>query len=273
MNNRLEKLSYIKNSGKKTLIPYIMAGDINLDTTVEIALTMARSGADAIEIGIPFSDPVADGPVIQKAAARALSSGIKIKDIMDSAARIRQESDIPLVIMTYYNPVFRYGTENFAAAAHDSGIDGIIIPDLPLEESGHLHDVLKEKNMAIIPLIAPNSGNRRITNICDNAQGFIYCISVTGTTGTRDKIKTNLQDFTSRVRKNTSLPVAVGFGISGPQNAAEISSCCDAVVIGSLLVDFIYQHRDNAQFLTKLGEKISEIKKALTPGGEHVACT
>ncbi len=273
MINKLEqKLVTIKNRQGKALIPYIMAGDPDLNTTVKAALTLAKSGADVIELGIPFSDPVADGPVIQKAAARALSAKTTVACVFRAVSAIRKESDIPLVLMTYYNPVLQYGLEEFTASAHSTGVDGIIIPDLPLEESGPLHAVLKGKNIALVPLISPNSPEERIASICRQSSGFIYCISVTGVTGVRNNINTDLARFTSRVKKYTDLPVAVGFGISGPESAAAVSKYCDAVVVGSSFVNMIEKHRNSEEMYKIIGKQASDIKRAVNnAGGENIA--
>lgn len=273
MINQLEnKLLHMKERGEKALIPYIMAGDPDLKTSIKLAISLSKSGADALELGIPFSDPVADGPAIQQAATRSLSAGTTIAGIFKAAAAIREETDIPLVLMTYYNPVLQYGLREFADAAYHAGIDGLIVPDLPLEESGPLRKVLQETGIALVPLIAPNSGEERIAAICRAAKGFIYCVSVTGVTGVRDNIKTDLDKFTSRVKKYTNLPVAVGFGISGPQSAATVSAYCDAVVVGSSLVSLVEKYRGTAELLAKVSQRVADIKAALKKqGGETIA--
>jgi len=269
MINRLEsRLLTIKERNEKALIPYIMAGDPDLDTSVKLALALADSGADALELGIPFSDPVADGPAIQKAASRALTARTTVACIFKAAAAIRGESDIPLVLMTYYNPVLQYGLKEFAASAYSSGVDGLIIPDLPLEESKPLQRVLKETGIALVPLIAPNSGQERIAAICEAASGFIYCVSVTGITGVRNSIETDLDLFTSSVKRHTNLPVAIGFGISGPESAARVAEHCDAVVVGSHLVNLIEKYAGTPGLYKVVSRQVAEIKNALKPGGE-----
>lgn len=272
MTNRLEyRLLDKKKRNEKALIPYIMSGDPDLETTIKLAITIAGSGADALELGVPFSDPVADGPAIQKAACRSLAAKTTVASVLEAVNCIRKETDTPLVLMTYYNPVLQYGLQKFAAAAHSSGVDGMIIPDLPLEESKPVKRALREKGIALVPLIAPNSGQKRIEAICKAASGFVYCVSVTGITGVRESIETDLGLFTSRVKKYTNLPVAVGFGISGPESAARVAVHCDAVVMGSSLVNLIEKNKENPGLYNIVGRRIAEIKNAIKSGGETSA--
>lgn len=237
-----ECLNSLRAAGKKGLIAFITAGDPDLAGTVEIALRIAAAGADIIELGIPFSDPLADGPVIQQASHRALASGATIPRILEIVREIRRHCGKPLVLMGYYNPVYRYGIARFVLEASEAGVNGVIVPDLPYEESGPLRDAAQEAGVDLIPLVAPTTTGRRLEKIAAAARGFIYCVSVTGVTGARKEIETDLEAFTGLVRRYTALPLALGFGIAGPEQAARVSSHCDAVVVGSAIVSIIAEH-------------------------------
>lgn len=263
-NNPVEqKLRNVLDRGDKGLIAYITAGDPDLDTTVELAVAISQAGADVLELGIPFSDPVADGPVIQAASQRALNGGVTVQDIIKAVERIRRRTDIPLVLMTYYNPVYQYGTGQFAADLARAGGEGMIVPDLPPEESGSLFAAAEENHLSLIPLVTPNTPARRLAMIAERARGFIYCVSVTGVTGQRDHIMTDLSSMIAGVRKQSSLPVAVGFGISHPEQAASIALHCDAVVVGSALVSIIANKSGTPDLLPAVCRRVEELKKAL----------
>lgn len=253
-----ETFATLAKNQRKGLITYLTAGAPDLEITREMLLEMARSGADLIEIGIPFSDPMADGPVIQAASNQALAGGVKVGGILQMVKEVRKEIDLPLVLMTYYNPVLQYGLEKFCQHAAESGIDGIIVPDLPYEESEPLLQCIERCGLDYIPLIAPTSTAERIEAICKRAQGFIYCVSVTGITGGQGKIKTDLQGFCNQVRKYTSLPLAVGFGISKPEMAKEIVPYCDAVVVGSALVRLVVEGT-----YSEVGRLTADFKQAI----------
>lgn len=239
MSRIAETFARLKERGEKGLITYLMAGDPDLRRTEELITSMAQAGADIIEIGIPFSDPLADGPVIQAAANRALSNGITVRGILDAVGRTRKKVNLPLVLMTYYNPVLQYGIERFCRTASKNGVDGLIVPDLPYEESGTLRKYTDRCGIDLIPLVAPTSTPVRLAAICAGARGFIYCVSVTGVTGMREQIETDLQTLSGLIRSRTDLPVAIGFGVSGPDAAARVAPYCDAVVVGSALVRLI----------------------------------
>jgi len=246
---------------EKGLIAYICAGDPDLNTTVRLVEAMAAVGADLIEMGIPFSDPIADGPSIQHASARALAGGVRVAGIMQAAAEIRRRTDVPLLFMTYYNPVLQYGPERFVHDCATAGVDGLIVPDLPLEESGVLLEPADAAGVALIPLVAPTTNTERLQAISPTARGFVYCVSVTGVTGARQEIRTDLEKFTRRVRAHTGLPLAVGFGISGPNAAARVASCCDAVVVGSAIVERVAAA--GADPVSAASGLVEEIKNAL----------
>lgn len=241
MSRITETFGRLRERSEKGLITYLMAGDPDLGRTKELIARMAEAGADIIEIGIPFSDPLADGPVIQAAANRALSNGITVRGVLEAVGQTRKKVSLPLVLMTYYNPVLQYGIEKFCRDAAENGVDGLIVPDLPHEESGPLREYTGRYGIDLIPLVAPTSTPARLAAICAAARGFIYCVSVTGVTGMREKIETDLRTFGGLVRGYTDLPVAIGFGVSGPDAAARMAPYCDAVVVGSALVRLIGQ--------------------------------
>lgn len=244
---------------EKAFIGFLTAGDPSKEKTVEYILAMERGGADIVEIGIPFSDPIAEGPVIQNANTRALSKGINTDDIFDLAEDVRKESDIPLVFITYINPVLYYGYEKFFKKCKEVGIDGIVIPDLPYEEKGEIIDFTKKYDIDIISLIVPTSKDR-IQMIAKEAEGFIYLVSSMGVTGVRNQIKTDLKEIIDDIKKVTDVPVAVGFGINTPEQSQEISKIADGVIVGSAIVKIIEEHGYNsAEYIEKY---VSEMKNA-----------
>ncbi|HAU32112.1 MAG TPA: tryptophan synthase subunit alpha [Desulfotomaculum sp.] len=264
-SNRItEKFQELKASGKKGLITYMTAGDPNLETNIEIASIMESAGADLIEIGIPFSDPVADGPSIQQASIRSLSKGITMLQIIETIGKIRQRVKVPLIIMTYYNPILQYGLEKFVVDAVLAGVDGIIVPDLPFEECGQLFDFTDSAGLCLIQLVAPTTTDGRMEKIFSRSRGFIYCVSVTGITGIRNEINTDLRSLTARISKYTTLPIAIGFGIGGPLQAGMVAHYCDAVVVGSALVDTIAYAKDSQTMLIQVNSLIKDIKTALS---------
>ncbi|NLT20333.1 MAG: tryptophan synthase subunit alpha [Syntrophomonadaceae bacterium] len=228
----------------KAFIPFITAGDPSLETTERLVIEMAAAGADLIEIGIPFSDPVAEGPIIQQADERALTAGTTTDGIFDMVGRIRQVCDVPLAFMTYMNPVFTYGTERFMQKCQDAGVDAVIVPDLPFEEKDELLPVCSRYGIDLISLIAPTS-HERISMIASEAQGFIYCVSSMGVTGVREEINTQVGEMVKQVKAVRDIPCAVGFGISTPEQAAQIARFCDGVIVGSAIVKIVEQYGVN----------------------------
>ena len=226
-------------------ITFLTAGDPAPDKTVEYILEMERGGADLVEIGIPFSDPIAEGVVIQEANIRALSGHTKIKDVFNIVRNVRKHSQIPLVFMTYVNPVFNYGTERFFADCATTGVDGIIIPDLPFEERSECADVAKKYGVPLISMVAPTSQDR-IEAIAAVGDGFLYVVSSLGVTGTRTKITTDLKEMTDLIRSVTSIPAAVGFGINTPEQASAVAAVADGVIVGSAIVKIIGRYKDEA---------------------------
>jgi len=254
----------LRFAGKKGLIPYITAGDPDLPSTVALTMQMAVAGADLIELGIPFSDPLADGPAIQQASQRSLAGGTTVARILEAVREIRQKSGVPLILMTYYNPVFQFGLERFADSCAEAGVDGLIVPDLPFEEAGAINEMLAYRDMDLIPLVAPTTTDRRLAVITGAARGFVYCVSVTGVTGVREKIDTGLAGFTAGVRRHTALPLAVGFGISGPEQAAAVAEHCDAVVVGSAIVRIVAEKGAAAESGPAVASLVKELKAALS---------
>lgn len=244
--NRIDRVfQELKNSNRKGLIPFISCSDPSLEKTVEYILKLEESGADIIEIGVPFSDPLADGEVIQDSYVRALKNGFKVKDIFECGKRVRKSSNIPLVIMVYCNLIFHRGINKFIEEACEAGFDALIVPDIPLEERKELQMKCEEKGIYLIPLVALTSGDR-IKIVTEEAKGFIYCVSSNGTTGERSSLTTNIEDYLKEVRKATSLPIALGFGISSKEIVRSIKSYCDGVIIGSAVVRRLRENEEGA---------------------------
>lgn len=235
--NRIEQAF----QNKKAFIPFITAGDPGITYTEQFIHTMVKAGASLIEIGIPFSDPVAEGPVIQAASERALANGVTIDDVFQMVARLRLGDEaviIPLVFMTYANPVYVYGLDAFFRRCQEVGVDGIIMPDVPYEEQGTFKKAAAPYGVSIISLVAPTSAER-LARIAKDAEGFVYCVSSLGVTGMRDNIQTNVGDLVKAIKEHTDKPVAVGFGINTPEQAADISRIADGVIVGSAIVNYI----------------------------------
>lgn len=233
-----------KKNGGKALITYLMAGDPDLGTTEKIVRSIAGIGVDLIELGMPFSDPLADGPVIQRAAVRSLKQNMTMKKLLASIRELRLDLLTPIVIMTYYNLFYRYGLEAFARDAADAGVDGVIIPDLPVEEAAEFGEILDRHGLAMIYLVAPTSPNDRIEAIAKQARGFIYYVSRTGVTGEQKDIAADIKQNIERIRTYSNLPVAVGFGVSTPEQASTIASYADGVVMGSAIVRLIEETKE-----------------------------
>ncbi len=228
-----------RTEGRAAVIPYVMAGYPDLEGAVEVTLALERGGADILEVGMPFSDPLADGPTIQRAATASLAAGTTVASCLGTAGRIREQSSIPLVLMGYYNPVHRYGVERFCRDAASAGVEGLILPDLPPEEAAEVREVAHGQGIDLIFLLAPTSTEARIEQAARVAGGFVYCVSLTGVTGARASVATGLDEFVGRVRRHTDLPLAVGFGISRPEHARQVARVADGVVVASALIDLI----------------------------------
>lgn len=244
----------------KAFIPFITCGDPDLETTKAVVLSAARAGADLIELGIPFSDPTAEGPVIQEANVRALSGGVTTDKIFDLVRELRQEISIPMVFMTYANVVFSYDAEKFIKTCSETGIDGLILPDIPYEEKAEFDPLCKKYGVDLISLIAPTSHDR-IAMIAREASGFIYIVSSLGVTGTRSEITTDIDALVTLIRQNSSVPCAVGFGISTPEQAARMAAASDGAIVGSAIIKLIAKYgRDAAE---PVGVYVKEMKDAL----------
>jgi tryptophan synthase alpha chain len=261
MNNRIENtFADLKNSGKKALIAFIIGGDPDIETTEKLVLAMEEAGADIIEIGIPFSDPVAEGIVIQQADDRALAGGCTVDKLFDMVKRLREKTNIPLLFMTYANPIYAYDKERFIAKCKEVGIDGIIVPDVPFEEKDEFEDECNRYDIRLISLIAPTSG-KRAEEIAREAQGFLYCVSSLGVTGMRCDINTNIARLITQVKKVSSIPCAVGFGISTPEQARNMAEISDGVIVGSAIVKLIAEFGKDSAAPVKCF--IREMKNAL----------
>lgn len=252
-----EIFNNLKASGRKAFIPYIMAGDPNLTMTLKHVMMLERCGADIIELGVPFSDPLADGPTIQMAAGRALKSGVTLKKVISLVKIIRNHTSIPIILMTYYNPVFKYGEQHFVKDAVNAGVDGVIIPDLPPEEAGGIIKSSRQHGLATIFLVAPTSTHERIKKIVSSCTGFVYYVSITGTTGSGLLLEKKFKQHISTVKKMAGKPVAVGFGVSNPEDAKTIALSADGVIVGSAIVKQLYEHPESAEkFIKQLREAI-----------------
>ena len=265
MTGRIErKFRDLKQKKEKALVVYLTAGDPDLQTTRGLILAVEESGVDVIEIGVPFSDPTADGPVIQAASQRALRRGVTLSGILDMIESLREVSDIPIVLFGYFNPIFSYGNERFAARAKRAGVDGILVVDLPPEESHELRQHTDRAGLDFISLIAPTTNDDRIAKIANNATGFLYYISITGVTGTAQPLMQSIKVDVERIRKISALPLVIGFGISTPVQAAEIASCADGVVIGSAFVRLIEENGAKDDLIQIASSFTKDIKKALS---------
>ncbi len=255
-------MSNIKKAfeNKKAFIPFITCGDPDLETTAELVKEAAKNGAALIELGIPFSDPTAEGPVIQEASLRALNAGTTTDKIFDMVRRIREKTDIPMVFMTYANVIYSYGSEKFISTCNEIGIDGLILPDIPYEEKGEFLDICHQYDVDLISLIAPTSEDR-ISMIASEAEGFIYVVSSLGVTGTRTSITTDIPTLVSKIRAASSVPCAIGFGISNPDQAAKMAQSADGVIVGSAIVKIIAQYGKDAP--EKVGAFVKEMKAVL----------
>lgn len=240
----MNKISDAFNNGK-AFIGFVTAGDPDLNTSKEILLNMSKGGCDLIEVGIPFSDPIAEGPVIQDANIRALKNNVTTDDVFALTKSVSQEVDTPMVFMTYLNVLFKYGYDKFLQKAKDSGICGVIIPDLPYEEKDELQSVAKKYGIEVVSLVAPTSEDR-IKMIAADAEGFIYTVSSMGVTGVRSEIKTDLESITKAIKEVTDVPVAIGFGINTPEQAKKYSHIADGVIVGSAIVKLVAEHKTDA---------------------------
>jgi tryptophan synthase alpha chain len=252
----------LRKARERALIPYVTAGDPDLAVTKTLVREMVRRGGDLIEIGVPFSDPLADGPIVQRASQRALQGGTTLRKILQMVSELRRDVDTPLILMTYYNPVFRYGEEAFVADALDVGVDGIIIPDLPPEEAQTLMDLTADTPLNLIFLAAPTSTAARLTLISEVSRGFIYYVSRLGTTGVRDRLADDLRMMLEKVRASTAQPIAVGFGVSTPEHVRLVAELADGVVVASAILKLIEDLGGREDRLEHIGDFVAALKAA-----------
>jgi len=261
--NRINRVfRMLKGTNRAALIPFIVAGDPDLKTTEKLVLNMAASGADLIELGVPFSDPLADGPIIQAAAQRALQNGVNLESVLNLAKNLKGKS-VPLIIMTYFNPVFRYGLKSFAEKCKEGEIEGVIIPDLPPEEAGFWIKEARRVEIATIFLTTPTSSPERIKLVNRFSRGFIYHVSVTGVTGTRSRLPGELASTVRQIKEYTNKPVAVGFGLSNPEQAKEVSRYADGIIVGSAIIKIMEEERRNKKMIPRVGNFIKSLSLAM----------
>jgi len=256
-----ELFSRLKREGRKGFIAYITAGDPSPDRTAQLVEALERGGADLIELGVPFSDPIADGPVIQRAGYRALEAGTTVPKVLEIAAEIRARSEIPLLLFTYLNPVMRYGFEKLSRDAKAAGIDGCLLTDASVEEAGAYVQVMRSAGLDTVFLAAPTSTARRLQLVAEYSTGFVYLVSRAGVTGERDSISSTVAPLIRSMRAITDLPLAVGFGVSTPEHVAEIGSQAEAVVVGSAIMRVIEQNAGNASLEIQLESFVRELKR------------
>lgn len=254
--NRIKKAF----ENKKAFIPFITGGDPNLEVTKKLLIAMQEAGADLIEIGIPFSDPIAEGVVIQAADERALAAGCTTDKLFDTVKAVQDEMNVPIVFMTYVNPIFAYGKRKFMKRCVECGIAGVIVPDLPFEEKEELAESCREYGVELVSLIAPTSHDR-IRMIAKEAEGFLYCVSSLGVTGVRSEITTNVEDMIDKVREVTDIPCAVGFGIAAPEQAERMAAVSDGAIVGSAIVKIIAQYGEECVPYVK--EYVKKMKDAV----------
>src|SRR5437867_9151230 len=247
----------------RALIPYFTGGDPSLADTRRLIVEAARRGADIVEIGVPFSDPLADGPVIQRAAQRALAAGVTLPRVLERVRNLRSELAIPLVFLTYYNPVLAFGLKAFARNAVDAGLDGVIVADLPPEEAGPLADETTAAGLDLIHLVAPTSTPARMRRIAQRSRGFVYVVSLTGVTGVRDALPPELLTQLRALRLITTRPICVGFGISAPEHVRAVAPYADGVIVGSAVVRLIEQHAGTSGLVGEVGRFIASMKAPL----------
>lgn len=261
---RIDKtFAALKAKRETALIPFLTAGDPDLATTAQLIRTLAENGADLIELGVPFSDPMADGPTIQAASERALAGGTTVAKVLQLVAEVRRDCQVPLVLMGYYNPVFRYGAERFANDAAAAGVDGLLLVDLPPEEADEISAVMKAAGIAMITLLAPTTPPERMQRLAAAAEGYIYYVSMTGVTGTQKITPDEIRATVEGIQQMSDVPVGVGFGITTAEDAKAVGVFADGVVVGSALVKIIAENAGRDELLPKAGGFIAELKQGL----------
>jgi tryptophan synthase alpha chain len=264
MMNRIEnKWKELKRKGLKAFIAFVTAGDPSLEETYKLVLEMEKQGADIVELGIPFSDPIADGPVIQTSSQRALEKGVNLNKIFHLVKELRKKTDVPLVFLSYYNPIFHYGVERFVEDAVQSGVDGVIVADLPPEEAQEIKIFSFKEGLDTIFLAAPTSSTERLHKVAEASTGFIYCVSVAGVTGVRNSLAQSLKQRVESIKKITDKPVAVGFGVSSTKTAEWVASFADGVIVGSAIVKVVQDNLKNKEMVNKVGKLAKNLAIAI----------
>ena len=253
----------LRQRGEKALIAYVMAGDPSLQDTEQLVVELEQAGADIIELGVPFSDPIADGPVIQQAAERALRSGTSLRTILSMVTRLRARTQIPLVLMAYYNNIHAFGPERFCHEAAQAGVDGVIIPDMPPDEAGPLRGPAAAAGLPLIFLLAPTSTEERRTFVARQSQGFVYYVSLTGITGAKLHNMADVAKNVEKIRKVTRVPVAVGFGVATPEDAAKVAAIADGVIVGSAIVKQIAAYGQKPEMVKHVAGFVRSLKAAM----------
>jgi tryptophan synthase alpha chain len=266
VNSRLDHtFARLRQGGEKALIAYVMAGDPTLQETEQLVVELEQAGADIIELGVPFSDPIADGPVIQQAAERALRSGTSLRTILPMVARLRATTQIPLVLMVYYNNIHAFGPERFCHEAVKAGVDGLIVPDMPPDEAGPIKGPAAAAGLQLIFLLAPTSTAERRTFVARQSEGFVYYVSLTGITGSKLRNVADVGRNVEKIRKVTHVPVAVGFGVATPEDAANIAAIADGVIVGSAIVKQIGIHQQKPAMAKQVAQFVRSLKTAMRP--------
>jgi tryptophan synthase alpha chain len=263
MNKIEQKFKDLKSQKRKAFIAFITAGDPDLKTTEDLVVALEGAGVDIIELGIPFSDPLADGPTIQASFFRALNKGTTVKKILETVKRIRQKTSVPIAFMTSYNPILRFGEEKFVKACADVGVDGLIVPDLPPEEAKNLRALAQRYHIATIFFVAPTSVDERIKSNAKASSGFVYYVSLTGITGTQKAVAQSVVKKINHIKRFTNKPVCVGFGISTPQQVKDIGKAADGVIVGSAIVKAIQAHCGEKDFVSKVSKYVRSLVKNL----------
>ena len=259
MSRITEKFAALKRESKKGFIPFITAGDPDLETTRDLIIELARAPATVIELGVPFSDPMADGPVIQRASERALRHGFGLAEVLQVAAGARKQTEVPIILFSYFNPLLQFGIEKLVDEAAAAGIDGILVTDLTPEEAGEFAGTLRAQELDLIFLVAPTSTDERLKMVAERASGFIYAVSRAGVTGARAEMSAEAEALVKRVRQFSDLPVAVGFGISKPEHVADVWRYADAAVVGSAIVAEIEQAQSPSEVVARVGRFAREL--------------
>ena len=262
MNSIQQTFANSRQAGRGVLVVYVTAGDPSLEETVKIVTTVADSGAGIVELGIPYSDPLADGPTIQAASQRALTAGATIQGVFDCAAQIRQHTSIPLVIMTCYNPILQFGPEAFAQEASKVGIDGILASDLPPSEAEQWCAIAAEHELATVFLVAPTTPPQRVARVVECTTGFVYAVARPGVTGARDELPNDLKNSVARIREGTDLPIAVGFGISTPEQVGAVCDIADGAIVGSAVINIIAEASDSEARLQQVSQFTRDLAAA-----------